>query len=644
MPIISLRASFSILPFCTRRSVTRLDDADGLVDAGRVDVVEVRDVARAGRDLRDALAHRPGAHDEHPADRRCVHHGNGVAHGARLTGDAPAPARVAGCAGAPLAGSPLRAGDLLGMAVGRTRLDGRARGRGPAGRAAGPALRRLRRRRAALRRASRRRGSASRLARKTTAAPVKRATPRSGNQPGVRGSSAGSDLHRLAGEGLVRRAAWRVRVGGGAHGGEGCRKSAAKSRTTSRRGFYQRLRKVPPPPSTGSRREVKNTRTVPTSARAPVRVNGTVRVSPLRRSVSAPLDRGARVAAGGPGDLEHVAALREADDLQRLAAGARDVARDDGRLGRRPEPGDAPPLRVDEGEVEVRAARPARPVICTSPWAVGSAAGARRGAVSSASRTLSVVSSRSAAARLTIPRARAQVIGGGHELGLGGGHVGERDAVLAGERGVARGLPEVGEARLDGAVVGAHVGEAAEDAHGALAIALPRGEIGARLERVGVERVAARPPGRQLLRLADAARGGVEREELHRPVAAVRRGGERALRDGELGGVLREEGVGGVEAHVAIEDPAHGDEAPAAGEVPRSRRGVAAPLRAAEGATPAILAGGGGASAAFSSMATSRLGTAGIGAGGHRRGPPSGRPSPRARRAACAIALPRSPS
>src|SRR5689334_14134050 len=66
----------------------------------------------------------------------------------------------------------------------------------------------------------------------------------------------------------------------------------------------------------------------------------------------------AAVSAGGAGDLDHVVALRQVQDRERLVALARGVAhRGDGLVGRA-NPGDAPALVVDDGDVEIHRARP----------------------------------------------------------------------------------------------------------------------------------------------------------------------------------------------------------------------------------------------------------------------------------------------
>src|SRR6185437_11954748 len=195
-------------------------------------------------------------------------------------------------------------------------------------------------------------GLEERPVRRTTAPPVKRARPRSGSQPGVRGSSAG-------------------RTFTGSPVNASCASCSPVCACASWAVLMPARDAATPPRSRG---EPRRTADLPVEGPAPafhgLEVRGEedahgAHLGPragqgeregARLAVEAEGERarhgGPGVPASGPRDLEQVAALREARDLQRLAARAGDVTRDDRRLDRRPEPGDAPPLRVDQGEVE----------------------------------------------------------------------------------------------------------------------------------------------------------------------------------------------------------------------------------------------------------------------------------------------------
>src|SRR5690606_36941188 len=110
-----------------------------------------------------------------------------------------------------------------------------------------------------------------------------------------------------------------------------------------------------------------------------------------------------------------------------------------------------------------------------------------------------------------------------------------------------------------------------EDAGAAIAVPVARGEIGAGDQRLGVERVAARPAGRELLRLAHPAGRRVQREQRRRLVAAVGRRLGRGLGGGQLGRLGGGERVAGDERGLAVEDAAHRHHVvrPATGPAPR---------------------------------------------------------------------------
>ena len=310
----------------------RLDDADRLArrGPGRRRTGASRS-PRRGRDLRDALPHRAGADDEHLADR-----GRGrrearvmaapVAHvGRRRLGRASRLLRGGpGGSWRADAGCPRAAGGAPQPAAA-----GCAARRGAAGAAAATGAR------ATAAAAACGASALVAAARRTMAAATKSARPSDGEPAG---------RARLVGGEHLRPARRRRRGRRGRRARRGRAEAvlmAARDAADSRRGVEgnrcdgQRRRPSRRCRRTGSRCEVKKTRTVPISARGPVRVKGTLRVSPLRRSVTSPRIGVARVAARRRGRSRPRSCPRAGRPASSVSSPVLvHVARGDGRLAR----------------------------------------------------------------------------------------------------------------------------------------------------------------------------------------------------------------------------------------------------------------------------------------------------------------------